>query len=270
MPRPRTYPGAVGTDLRLADLPQLLVGARDQVFARRRQRDAQRAHAAYAAAVARRERARRRPQRQLWTRVGAAGGLAAAAVTVPLGIDPALWAGAGAALWSAVTLKRLPVDPSAVPDAPVLPPPLLPIGCPADPLVHRAYSSATALRGLSVSAPPAAREPLALAARESESALPELYALGQRVGHVAAVRARTADPTARRSLDAAIGALMQRLSGAVAAQERLCSSGATALAAEAEHWSFESDRLEAATRDLASVADSLRETAAAEERAGLR
>jgi hypothetical protein len=88
MPRPRTYPGAVGTDLRLADLPQLIVGARDQVFARRRQRDAQRAHAAYAAAVARRERARRRPQRQLWTRVGAAGGLAAAAVTVPLGIDP--------------------------------------------------------------------------------------------------------------------------------------------------------------------------------------
>jgi hypothetical protein len=97
-----------GTDLRLADLPQLLVGARDQVLARRRQRDAQRAHAAYAAAVARRERARRRPQRQLWTRVGAAGGLAAAAVTVPLGIDPALWAGAGSGARRQPRWHRLP------------------------------------------------------------------------------------------------------------------------------------------------------------------
>lgn len=260
----------MGTDLRLADLPQLLVGARDQVFARRRQRDAQQAHAAYAAAVARRERARRRPQRQVLGRVAAAGGLGAAALATSVGVDPALWAGAGAALWSAFTLPRRPAPESSLPDAPVLPPPLLPIGCPADPLVHRAYSAANALRGFGASAPPAAREPLALASREAEAALPELYALGQRVATVDSVRSRTPDPTARRSLEAATGALLERLAGAVTAQERLCSSGATALAAEAEHWSFESERLEAATRDLASVADSLRETAAAEERAGLR
>lgn len=244
--------------------------ARDQVVHRLRQRDARRAHADYAAAVARRERARRRPRRQLWARLTTAAGLAAVSVPAVGAAEPLLWAGAGAAAWAAATLPRRSRADGVPTDVPVLPPPLLPVDCPADPLVHRAYASARALRGFAASAPVAARGVVSSACREAEESLPELYGLGERVAGVQAVRARTVDRTAAASLDRATGALLARLDGAVVAAERLCSAAAGTLAAEAEHWSFEVDRLQAATRDLAAVADGLRETAAAEERAGLR
>lgn len=259
------------SDLRWGDLP-VVATARHHVLERFRERECRRAQAEYDAAVARRERARGRPRRQLLTRLGAAGGFTGAAllpVTVAP-VDPLLFAASGAALMAAAVLPRRRPQAADLPPLPLLPPPLLPAGSPADAMVRRAHAAAAALRSMVAAAPPGAAPTLAAAAGEAEECLPEIYALGLRHTAVQAGRARVEDPATAVALDAAAGSLLGRLGGAVLAVERLCSAAAGALGAEADHWSFEVERLEAATRDLGAMADGLRETAAAEERHGLR
>jgi hypothetical protein len=261
----------VRTDLRWTDLP-VVSSARDHVVERLRERETRRARAAYDAAVARRERARRRPRRQLLTRLTAAGGLVGGAL-LPMTVapvDPVLYVASGAALMAAAVLPRREPAAHDLPALPLLPPPLLPAGSPEDAMVRRAHGAAGALRAMAAAAPAAAQPTLAAAAAEAEECLPEFYALAERHAAVRAGRSRVEDPATAVALDAAAGSLLGRLGGAVLAVERLCSSAAGALGAEAEHWSFEVERLEAATHDLGAMADGLRETAAAEERRGLR
>lgn len=268
---PAAYPRLVRSDLRWSDLP-VVATARDHVLDRFREREARRARAEYDAAVARRERARRRPRRLLLRRLGAAGGLTAAALLPgSVGpVDPLLFAASGAALMGAAALPRRAPAAADLPPLPLLPPPLLPAGSPADAMIRRASAAAGALRAMAAAAPPAAVPTLATAAGEAEECLPEIYALGLRHTAVCAGRARVEDTSTSVALDAAAGSLLGRLGGAVLAVERLCSAAAGVLSAEAEHWSFEVERLEAATRDLGAMGDGLRETAAAEERRGLR
>lgn len=259
-------------DLRWRENPVVAL-ARDRVVDHLRERESRRARAAYEAALARRERARRRPRQQFLTRLAAAGGAAGATllpVTGAAAVDAVLFAASGAALAAAALLPRREPAAEHLPPVPLPPPPLLPAGSPGDALVRRAHAAAGALRTMAAAAPAGARPALATAAREAEECLPEVYALGVRHTAVTASRSGVGDPSTAAALDEAAGSLLGRLGGAVLAVERLCSAAAGVLGAEADHWSFEVHRLEAAVRDLGATADGLRDTAAREERLGLR